>query len=99
MHLLTYQRSVWKPLDHPVDEWPLALCGGETIAPSTLLETDQVRRDNITTVYYTAYAKEQKWHFLERQTPEEVLIFKHFDSDPEVRSSCKWQRRHSFLHP
>jgi hypothetical protein len=72
-----------------VEQWSLAVCDGNTVKPSELVETDSVRRENITTLYYALYNIEQKWNFLHQQTPDETLIFKHFDSKTDVRSSCK----------
>ncbi|KAF2469391.1 methyltransferase CmcJ [Lindgomyces ingoldianus] len=79
--------NVWKPLDYPVDQWSLALCSGTTVPSSTLVETDSVRRENITTLYYATYTPDQTWKFLHRQTPKEALIFKHFDSRTDVKAS------------
>ncbi|KAI0538325.1 hypothetical protein GGR58DRAFT_501320 [Xylaria digitata] len=76
--------NVWKPLGHPVSEWSLAMCDGVTLAPDDVVETDAVRRGFINTFYYSKYSENQKWYFLKNQTPDEALIFKHFDSDPDV---------------
>jgi hypothetical protein len=72
-----------------VAQWSLAVCDGNTIEPFELVETDSVRRENITTLYYALYNRKQKWNFLRQQTPDEALIFKHFDSKADVRSSRK----------
>ncbi|KAF2000919.1 methyltransferase CmcJ [Amniculicola lignicola CBS 123094] len=78
--------NVWKPLDHAVEQWSLAVCDGNTILPTALVETDSVRRENTTTLYYATHSSEQRWYFLNKQTPDEALIFKHFDSKPDVKA-------------
>lgn len=88
-NLVEQPHSVWKPVDNPVEQWSLAVCDGNTIGPSDLVETDSVRRGNVTTLYYARYSPTQKWSFLRQQTPEEALIFKHFDSESDVNASCE----------
>ncbi|KAJ2987498.1 hypothetical protein NUW58_g4472 [Xylaria curta] len=78
--------NVWKPLCNPVEEWALAVCDGTTVEPDDLVETDSVRQGSISTNYYVKYAPEQEWYYLERQTPDEALIFKHFDSEPGIQA-------------
>lgn len=85
---IDYDHSVWKPLSHPVDEWPLAVCDGTTLNPDDSIETDSVRQGSSSTHYYVRYNPGQRWYFLDRQTPEEALIFKHFDSKPGVEAPC-----------
>ncbi|KAL2279698.1 hypothetical protein FJTKL_13240 [Diaporthe vaccinii] len=79
-------RAVKYPLTHPVDEWPLAVCDGTTVSPDDLIETDSIRQGSVSTHYYVRHNPGQRWYFLNRQTPEEALIFKHFDSKPGVEA-------------
>lgn len=81
-------RSVWKPLSNPVDEWPLAVCDGTTVSRDDLIETDSIRQGNVSSHYYVRYNPDQKWYFLDRQTPDEALIFKHFDTKLGIEASC-----------
>ncbi|KAI0964965.1 hypothetical protein F4678DRAFT_468040 [Xylaria arbuscula] len=76
--------NVWKPLCNPVEEWALAVCDGTTVNSEDLVETDSVRQGSVSTNYYVKYAPEQAWYYLKHQSPEEALIFKHFDSEPGV---------------
>lgn len=89
--------SVWKPLSHPVDEWGLAVCDGTTVSPDDLVETDSVRRGSVSTHYYVRYNPRQRWYFLDRQTPDEALIFKHFDSKPGIEAPCETEIPPSLL--
>lgn len=81
--------SVWKPLTNAVDEWGLAVCDGTTVSPDDLVETDSVRQRSVSTHYYVRYNPGQRWYFLDRQTPEEAMIFKHFDSKPGIEAPCE----------
>ncbi|KAK9776459.1 putative Major facilitator superfamily (MFS) profile domain-containing protein [Seiridium cardinale] len=78
--------NVWKPLSGSVGEWPLAVCDGTTVEANDLVETDSIRQGSFSTNYYAKYNDRQKWYFLKNQTPDEALIFKHFDSEPDVQA-------------
>lgn len=77
---------MWKPLAHPVSEWPLAVCDGATVEPQDLVETDSIRQGITGTAYYAKYNAGQRWYFLKNQAPDEALVFKHFDSEPHIRA-------------
>ena len=36
--------SLWRPINGPVETWPLALCDGRTVSQSSLVEADRIRR-------------------------------------------------------
>lgn len=38
---------------------------------------------------YGLYSPDHKWYYLHHQTPEEILLFKIFDSDLDVPAKCK----------
>ncbi|KAI1075673.1 hypothetical protein F5B20DRAFT_558964 [Whalleya microplaca] len=78
--------NVWKPLLHSVDEWALAVCDGTTVKTNDLVETVSVRQDSVSTNYYVKYDEGQKWYFLKEQSPDEALVFKHFDSNPGIKA-------------
>jgi hypothetical protein len=85
--------SIWRPLYHPVEDWPLAVCDGSTISYDDLLETDVVREDFETHVgsnMFALYRQECRWHYLSKQRPDEVWIFKQFDSDEGVPARCTY---------
>jgi len=75
--------NVWRPL-HIAKNWPLALCDGPSMDYDDLLEVDLVRRDYVGYTMYAKYRPGYKWCFLKDQTPDEVCLFKNFDSKDEV---------------
>ncbi|KAJ5940794.1 hypothetical protein N7516_000962 [Penicillium verrucosum] len=73
--------SVWRPLFGPLRDWPLAMLDYRSLDK----ENDLVASDNIYThaireTYNVLYNESHKWYYLEDQRPDEVLIFKTFDS-------------------
>ena len=80
--------SVWRPIHHPVEDMPLAVCDGSTVQPDDLMETDHVRTYYAGSTMYVLDRPEHRWHYLSRQAPDEVLMFKNFDSSTDVAASC-----------
>ncbi|KAL3959173.1 hypothetical protein ACCO45_007335 [Purpureocillium lilacinum] len=80
---------VWRPLDHPVEDFPLAFCDASTLAEQDIVECDHVRRDYRGATLYPHFNPGQKFYYVGGQTPDEVVLFKIFDSDPDVRAKSE----------
>ncbi|KAL9010327.1 MAG: hypothetical protein Q9173_004728, partial [Seirophora scorigena] len=83
--------NVWKPLQGPVYDWPLALCDASTVNP----DKDLVINDNVVSQInknienvMVHYNSNQIWYYLSNQMPSELLIFRQHNSegDPGLRS-------------
>jgi hypothetical protein len=72
--------NFWRPIAHPVENWPLALCDARSIAPSDLVPTDLVYPDKVGETYSFRYNPDHRWFHYPRQSPDEVLLLKIFDS-------------------
>ncbi|CAG8316643.1 unnamed protein product [Penicillium nalgiovense] len=75
--------SMWRPINGPVEDQPIAVCDGRTVDTSKLVETDMTRGDYTGTLLYPLYdpSNIRKWYYLSRQGAEDVLLFKSFDSE------------------
>jgi len=89
--------NVWRPLEYPVTDWPIAVCDGRTVSLSDLVEADHVRRQYTGSTMYLQHNLAQKFYYLDNQTKDEVLIFKNFDSARNV--AAKYAPHASFQHP
>ncbi|CAG8899823.1 unnamed protein product [Penicillium egyptiacum] len=74
--------SIWRPINGPVEDQPIAVCDGRTVDTSKLVETDMISGDYTGTLLYPLYepGNIRQWHYLSRQGIEDVLLFKSFDS-------------------
>lgn len=72
-----------------MEDWPLAVCDGRTVKKSSLIEADVVRRDYISSNMFLKYDEDHKWHYLDKQQANEILIFKQFDTRIDVDARCK----------
>lgn len=83
--------SVWRPLHHVVEDWPLAICDGSTVTYDDLLATDIVREDyedHVGSNMFALHKDKCHWYYVSRQKPSEAWIFKQFDSDEGVSARC-----------
>lgn len=89
---------MWRPLNGPVNDWPLALMDAGTLLaadchPTTLWRHDFEFRGS--TMFIT-HNDTQKWYFLDQQNTSEVTIIKIWDNR-NVAARCKQLHLNSFL--
>ncbi|KAJ0147821.1 hypothetical protein CTA2_755 [Colletotrichum tanaceti] len=80
--------NVWRPLRNPIENFPLALCDGSTVTETNLLRVDHVRKHYVGESLYPLFSKDMRWYFLDRQSKDEVLVFKTYDSSTTVKAKC-----------
>ncbi|KAI2462873.1 hypothetical protein F4781DRAFT_162577 [Annulohypoxylon bovei var. microspora] len=78
--------NVWRPIERTVADWPLAFCDGRTVNNSDLIECDHVRRHYIGSTMYLLDRPQHRWYYANNQSPDEIVIFKNFDSSEDVRA-------------
>lgn len=76
--------NVWRPLRHPVEDYPLAVCDGSTVPATSLVTADHVRKFYTGESLYPLHNEAYRWYYLNRQTKDEVLLLKMFDNKEEV---------------
>ncbi|KAI1179090.1 putative 7 alpha-cephem-methoxylase [Nemania sp. FL0916] len=80
--------NVWRPMGAPVESFPLAFCDGSTVPQDKLVEVDVVRHSFPGEAYYPLEYNGYKWHFMNKMTPDEVVIMKMNDTKPDVAAHC-----------
>jgi hypothetical protein len=60
--------NLWRPIDAPVLQTPLAICDARTIEPSDLLPSDLVYPDWTGETYAVAYNPRHRWYWFPRQS-------------------------------
>ncbi|KAL6852589.1 hypothetical protein ACO1O0_007136 [Amphichorda felina] len=87
LNLLTLTTSVWRPLEHPVRDCPLAVCDISTVGPRDLIAADHYRETFAGEGLYMVYKPEHRWYYINEHTKDEVLVFKIYDSG-DVPAKC-----------
>ncbi|KAL3490231.1 hypothetical protein BJX62DRAFT_252143, partial [Aspergillus germanicus] len=88
--------NLWRPINAPVEDHPIAVCDGQSLDTSKLLETDMIRGAYTGTMLYPLFEPDAKyrWCYMSRQEPEDVLLFKGFDS---MQGQVKYTPHTSFI--
>lgn len=84
--------NVWRPLNGPVQDWPLATMDYQTVNTSDMHTCDLLRGDaekRGQTVTFT-HDPAQKWYYLDQQRTDEVTVIKIWDNskDPGISKFC-----------
>ncbi|KAM3079267.1 hypothetical protein ACMFMF_004191 [Clarireedia jacksonii] len=73
--------NVWKPLEGPLRDYPMAYCDAKTLDPKNdLLAVDEVFPTVANEVYQVLYNPKHKWYYIPDQLDSEVAIFAGYDS-------------------
>jgi hypothetical protein len=79
-----WEVNVWRPIQGPVEEAPLAVCDARTIAPDDFIASDLIYPDKVGEIYNFAYNPAHRWFYFPRMERNEALILKCFDSDEQA---------------
>ena len=78
--------NVWRPINGPVQEQPLAVCDAMTVHPEDLVGSDLIYRDRRGETYAVTYSDGQQWYYAPEMTNDEVLLLKCYDSRRDGRA-------------
>lgn len=78
--------QVWRPVGVPAARSPLGICDARSIAGRDLLLTELHYGDRVGEIYHIAYNPAHRWFYFPVMQPEEVLVFKCYDSHAGARA-------------
>ena len=88
--------NFWRGLSGVVDDHPLTVCDARTVQPKDLFETvvygygasnyswHEIGIDT----FSVKYSQDHRWYYYPRMTPDEVLVFKAYDSEGVIGRTC-----------
>ena len=80
--------NVWRPLTDPVEDYPLALVDARSLSNEQLIDTERRAPNHIGEIQLALHDPAQRWFYYPAMRPDEVLMFKTFDSIDEGRQPC-----------
>ena len=89
--------QVWRPIRHPVESSPLAICDAHSISPSDFVVSERRYPGRIGQTYAITYNPEHRWYWLPRMRRDEALVFKVYDSAKDGRA--RWSAHTAFEDP
>lgn len=78
--------NVWRPIEGPVQSWPLALCDARSIDKQDLVPSERRYPDRVGEIYAVRYNPRHRWFYFPRMRRDETLFIKCFDSATDGRA-------------
>jgi len=89
--------QVWRPINHPVESHPLAICDAQTVKPETLVVNERRYPGRVGQTYGITYDPGQRWYWFPHMRPDEALVFKVYESLKDGRA--RWTAHTAFVDP
>ena len=89
--------QVWRPIRHPVETFPLAICDARSVAFQDFIISERIYQDRKGQTYACGYNPKHHWYWFPRMRREEALVFKVYDSQRE--GVARWTAHTAFEDP
>ena len=88
--------NLWRPINHPVYDAPLAVADARSVQSSELVPSDLIYQHRVGETYNVIFNPEHRWYYVKEQRPDEVLLLKCYDSRDDV---ARFAPHTSFIVP
>jgi len=89
--------QVWRPINHPVESHPLAICDAQSVSPGSLVVNERHYPGRVGQTYAITYDPGQRWYWFPQMRPDEALVFKVYESLRDGRA--RWTAHTAFADP
>ena len=89
--------QVWRPINHPVESHPLAICDAQSVSPDSLVVNERHYPGRVGQTYAITYDPGQRWYWFPQMRPDEALVFKVYESLRDGRA--RWTAHTAFADP
>ena len=78
--------NVWRPINGPVQDAPLAVVDAQSVQKRDLIPTDLVYTDRVGEIYYVGFNPDHRWFYAPAMSDDEVMLIKCYDSMADGRA-------------
>jgi hypothetical protein len=89
--------QVWRPIRHPVETLPLAICDARSVSPEDFVISERRYPNRVGQTYAIKYNPRHRWYWFPRMRRDEALVFKVYDSLKDGRA--RWTAHTAFDDP
>lgn len=89
--------QVWRPIRHPVETFPLAICDARSVSARDFVVSERRYPNRVGQTYAVTYNPEHRWYWFPLMRREEALVFKVYDSLQDGRA--RWTAHTAFDDP
>lgn len=76
--------NFWRPVHHAAVDTPLAVCDTRSFPKQDWVEADIIYPQRTGEIYLAKYSAAHRWYYYPSMTPDEVLVFKTYDSRLDI---------------
>jgi hypothetical protein len=87
----------WRPIRHPVETFPLALCDARSMTPDDFIISERRYPNRVGQTYAVKFNPGHQWYWFPLMRRDEALVFKVFDS--EMNGGARWTAHTAFDDP
>ena len=89
--------QVWRPIRHPVETFPLAICDAQSVSFDDFVISERRYPNRVGQTYAVKYNPAHRWYWFPRMRRDEALVFKVYDSLADGRA--RWTAHTAFDDP
>ena len=78
--------NVWRPINGPVQDAPLAVVDAQSVETRDLIATDLIYTDRVGEIYYVGFNPDHRWYYAPAMSDDEVMLIKCYDSMVDGRA-------------
>jgi hypothetical protein len=78
--------QVWRPIRHPVENWPLAIADARSLSPYDMVVTERRYPDRVGQTSAITWSPGHRWYWFPHMRPDEALVFKTYESMKDGRA-------------
>ena len=82
--------NVWRPINHPVTDAPLAVCDARSMRDDDFSACDLVYPDRVGQTHIIQHKPRHRWMYYSRQSKDEVLLLKCWDSERDRKGQARY---------
>jgi len=89
--------QVWRPIRHPVETYPLAICDARSLSPANLVVSERRYPNRLGQTSAITFDPAHRWYWFPHMRRNEALVFKVYDSLKDGRA--RWTAHTAFDDP
>lgn len=89
--------QVWRPIRHPVETFPLAICDARSVSFDDFVISERRYPNRVGQTYSVKFNPKHTWYWFPRMRCDEALVFKVYDSLTDGRA--RWTAHTAFNDP
>jgi hypothetical protein len=89
--------QVWRPIRHPVETFPLAICDARSLSDDDLVVSERRYPNRVGQTYAISYNPKHRWYWFPHMRRDEAIVFKVYDSLKDGRA--RWTAHTAFDDP